>query len=193
MPIFHYFLDTSEIDSRPEYKDTCTLGIFKSNNNYQNDLVVGYNFMKQFYVVYDGSKLPQTAQIGIAERNRTIDIGQIRYEPNYIGYERLEKSKDMSKIMKGFADQYDVVPNPNPDIKPNYPDDPDNVKPDDGDDTKVSNKTTMWIAIGGSIVAALILATVGIFCCCKKKGRASSYEQNAYDDEGAALNQSQRA
>jgi hypothetical protein len=103
VPFFHYLLEGSEFKNSVS-ENTCVLALFRSNTNYQENLVVGYNFMKQFYVIYDGSDLPSSLQIGIARRNRTNDIGQIRYEPNYIGYERAEKAKDTSKIQNGYAD-----------------------------------------------------------------------------------------
>lgn len=142
---------------------------------------MGYQFMKEYYMIFDMSHRDDLGenQIGIAERNKTIDLGQIRYEPNFIDYLRANKSLDSSKIASGYIDQYDMEIKPSPDVNPTYPDDPDNPV-----DPKPENKDKgngAWLAIGAAIIGIIILATVTVCCCCKKQQRGGSYVFKTYD------------
>jgi hypothetical protein len=100
-------------------------------------MVVGYNFMKEYYTMFDASTIDPYGyiQVGIAPRNKKVDIGQIRYDTTFKDYQRADKSLDTSMIMAGYEDQYDMEIKVDPGNKPNYPNDPDNV-PDDDEDEK---------------------------------------------------------
>jgi hypothetical protein len=103
-------------------------------------------------------------QVGIAPRNKQVDIGQIRYEPNFKDYIRANKVNDKSQIMAGFTDQYDIIPNPDPDVKPNYPDDPDHPI-----DPGAEKNYSLLYAFVGVSAAFIVLIVVTVICCRRKK------------------------
>jgi hypothetical protein len=43
-------------------------------------------------------------QVGIAPRNKWVDVGQVRYEPNFKDYKRENRDLDTSTIMTNFVD-----------------------------------------------------------------------------------------
>lgn len=68
--------------------------------------------------------------------------------------------------MAGYTDQYDMVPKPNPDIKPNFPDDPDHPT-DPGADKKKSKVGIVWIIV--LIILGLVGLGVGFMCYRKRQ------------------------
>lgn len=134
VPLWGYLIDFGELKTGDaKNNNSCALGMFKSNTNDAGNIIVGYQFLKEYYAVFDASNYETNnyLQIGLAPRNKMVDVGQVRYEPNFIDYQRADRLLDSSAIMDGFKDQYDMIPNPSPDVKPTYPDDPDNVDPTD--------------------------------------------------------------
>jgi hypothetical protein len=93
IPIWRFLIDPRHLGYvDEEYKDTCFLGFFKSNTNYMENIVIGQEFMKEYYTMYDVStwdrKGKNYIQVGIAPRNKYIDVGQIRYQPNFEDYKK---------------------------------------------------------------------------------------------------------
>jgi hypothetical protein len=62
----------------------------------------------EYYVMFDMSPLDSYdqdyIQVGIAPRNKFVDIGQVRYDPKFEDYERADKRLDSSSIAPGFQD-----------------------------------------------------------------------------------------
>lgn len=168
VPIWRYLVEPVSLGyTDPKYNNTCFLGFFKSNTNYAENIVIGYEFFKEYYVMYDMSPLhnhnQDYIQIGIAPREKHLDVGQIRYEPNFSGYIRANASDDISTILPGYEDQYKMPIKPDPNVKPNYPNDPD--APDDngqGDPRGPSKKDAIWIIV--TILVALLGLGVGFVC-----------------------------
>lgn len=103
-------------------------------------------------------------QVGIGLRNQFSDIGQIRYDPRFVGYIRAEKTLDSSKISPGFEDQYDATIVVDPNVQPKYPNTTDN-----GSKVKVDGPDTgnLWWIIVGLVGSLLVLAVITYFLCCK--------------------------
>lgn len=138
LPLWGYLIDGPELYDDESVKNACFLAMFKSNSNNDGNVVVGYQFMKEYYTMFDASTYAakQYIQVGIAPRNKEVDLGQIRYDPSFKGYQRADRTKDSTSIMDGFKDQYDMEITPSPDVKPTFPDDPDNVDPNDPEEEK---------------------------------------------------------
>lgn len=132
--------------------------------------------MKKYYTMYDQSS--QTVggknyiQVGIGERNKYVDIGQIRYEPHFKDYLRAPEGLDQSKIMAGYTDQYTEDTTVDPKIKPTFPGDPDW---DDNDDSgkvipdNVPADTGLKWAFIGIGIAGVVLLVVTLVCCMRTK------------------------
>lgn len=79
--------------------------------------------------------------------------------------------------MEGFTDQYDMEINPNPDVKPTFPDDGDDSKPN-----VPSPQGLKWAFIGIGI-SFIVLLIITIACCMRKQARAKSYEYKTYGNK----------
>lgn len=122
-------IDPKKINKQDDFTGKCFMGVFKSNNNQPNNIIMGYEFFKEYYVMFDASPQQEYRQnyiqVGIGKRNKQVDIGQIRYQPNYKDYERALKSNDLSTINEGFKDQYDMEIKPDDNVDPTFNGDPD--------------------------------------------------------------------
>lgn len=150
----------------PKYENKCALGIFRSKNLKLDTIFVGYEFFREYYVMYDASPIEQHGQdyiqVGIAERNKEVDIGQVRYDPKFPGYERAYKEYDGSKIKEGHVDQYDMAIEPDQKDKATFfGNDPDHVKRPPRF-TTVPNVKVSMIALAVTVV----LMIIGMFICC---------------------------
>jgi hypothetical protein len=120
---------------------TCVFALFYQNTDYQENWIVGSTLMKEYYTVFDMT--PQTEFslnhfiVGFAPINKKHDLGQIRYEINFLNYTKAEKESDMSQIMSPFIDQYSLTPKPDKTIQPTYYN-WDTPKPDDKKDEEGS-------------------------------------------------------
>lgn len=100
IPTWRFLIDPVQLNKQNEFPGKCFMGVFKSNNNQPNDIIMGYEFFHEYYVMFDASpkQLNDTdfIQVGIAKRNKMVDVGQVRYEPNYKGYMRANRVDDQS-------------------------------------------------------------------------------------------------
>lgn len=101
-------IEPEQINKQADFASMCFFGVFKSNNNQPNTIIMGYEFFHEYYVMFDASPKQfndtDFIQVGIAKRDKKVDIGQVRYEPNYKGYMRANRNDDQSEIMEGFTD-----------------------------------------------------------------------------------------
>lgn len=80
VPIWRFLIDPDHLGYDTEkYANTCFLGFFKSNTNYMENIVIGTEFMKEYYTMYDIS--PKVThkknyiQVGLGARNKYVDVG----------------------------------------------------------------------------------------------------------------------
>jgi hypothetical protein len=127
VPVWRFLIEPIQLGKTEE--NICYFGFFKSNNNQASNLIVGTEFFKEYYMMFDGTphQVGRQAyiQVGISERNKGVDVGQIRYEPSYKDYMRANKENDVSTINVGYTDQYDVAIKTDDNIKPTFGGDPD--------------------------------------------------------------------
>jgi len=75
VPIWRYLIDPKALGyKKAMYDDKCMLGIFISNNNQQDHIIIGSEFFREHYVMYDmtphADHDQDYIQVGIAERNK---------------------------------------------------------------------------------------------------------------------------